>query len=747
MSVDAFQGLGRLKKLSLWNNNLDLRLSPYHPDVFSPLVSLEVLFLNQNMPNGSTGFGYPDRALSKLVKLRTLQIDGLENATFGPGFRNMTSLISLNVSGYQGGYCKMTSLTNKTFVNVQHLQHLNLSSCYVKGKFIEAGTFSPLGSLVSLDLTHNEDIDIVNLDKVFYGLHDTKTLRHLKMHLIVNRYSVGICLDSSYIRHFPKYLEHFDAQENNLEALDRQVISKLSPSLKSLDVSGNKFVFGTYLLDLHRMKNLTSVKINGGSFVYNLPSLYPYELSRYSLQSNCTLYGHTKVQKFRAFVLDLPPNLETIEMNEAGLKYNLSELNATHNNLKHLSLRGNYFSHLYGPFHNFDQLETLDLSFCQVKFISCHFFPSFRSLKNLSLNNNQLGDFFSERDESNETFVFSNLTSLSRLDLSYNNIRKLDPGIFKSLKSLRVLILANNSMINFTVDISLLFNLTYLDLSHNQISSLPADTRTFIDCHLKLLEIKMAQCSILCECVNLEFLLWMTGSRAFDDRFQGYLCVKEDSSIMPITDGYNSTLDELEHACTSHVTIFFFVGAGTVVMFIVILGGIIYRFRWKIRYLYYAAYLQYKRLDRKRDTGFQYDAFVSYDHSDEEFVVRTLCSELESRKLKLCIHGRDFKAGDYIASNVVKSVCSSRKTVVVLTRNMIKSYWCGYEIQMANMESIHTGRQVLVFLLMEKIPASDLGVELLYNIRNNTYVPYPENQLDAGSLNRLWDKLANDIKE
>ncbi|XP_059170837.1 toll-like receptor 4 [Physella acuta] len=202
----------------------------------------------------------------------------------------------------------------------------------------------------------------------------------------------------------------------------------------------------------------------------------------------------------------------------------------------------------------------------------------------------------------------------------------------------------------------------------------------------------------------------------------------------------------LNGKCSSHVVIFLSVGGGSLMTFSLIIYALLYRYRWRIRYLYYAAYLQYKKSGKQKQNDFDFDAFISYDHKDHNFVVNKLYPELKKRGLNVFIHGRDFVAGDYIASNIVKAVCTCRKTVVVLTRNMINSYWCGYEIQMANIESIHSGRPVLIFLLMEKIPETDLGRELLYNIRNNTYIPYPDPLPDATSIGRLWDKLASDIR-
>ncbi|KAH9499014.1 hypothetical protein Btru_004219 [Bulinus truncatus] len=748
LAQKCFYGLDKLKNLSLQNNPLCMNDVTFHNELFSPLSSLETLVMNRIIPAenlSNPDVNYPDKALAKLRNLTELRLDGNYNVTFGEGFRNLTSLRHLILGGYMEGNCRIFTLRDNTFFNVPNLTYLDVSSCYIDGKHISPVAFSPLTQLQILNLTHNEDIDIDNLKKVFNGLHNITTLRELKMHLIVNRYSLGICLDSQSIDNFPRYLEIFDAQENNLEAVDRQVIQKLSPSLKILNLSGNKFVFGTYLKDLKHMTNLTELYLNGGSFTYSLPAQFPYELKKsYPSKNNCTLYGD-KYNNGIDFLIELPPNLVKLEMNGAGLKYRLTKFSVSKNNLKKLYLQNNNFPSLEGPIYGLNTLLCLDLSHSLVKSIEVNFFDNFYSLHVLNLSNNILGDFF----EGNiNTLVFSSLTNLRILDLSSNSIRTLHTEMFINLTELRHLYLTDNILKIFNVDISSIWKLKTLDISKTRISQIPKDTRLFIDQLGKNITINMAKCDISCECENLPFLSWMIKSDAFDKSFLNYQCVfSEDSTWKTIQDGYNSTVEMLQRKCTPHAILFFLVGSSTVVVFFILLSGIVYRFRWKIRYLYYAAYLHYKKSPEKDGVSFKYDAFVSYDHSDEEIIVLQVCQELESRGLKLCVHGRDFKAGDYIASNVVKAVCSSRKTLVILTRNMMNSYWCKYEIQMANMESIHTGRRVLIFLLVEKIPESELGVELLYNIRNNTYIPYPTNSGDSTVLNAMWNKLASDIKD
>ncbi|XP_059170779.1 toll-like receptor 4 [Physella acuta] len=474
------------------------------------------------------------------------------------------------------------------FNGLSNLTHLNLrgNPLVMMETTFHENVFSPLQSLTWLKLNM--------INTTFYtSRYPDKSLSRLRKLEVLfldgvfeQPYSLGICLESSYFNHFPPNLEYLEAQENNVEAVDRDFIQRLPKTLKTLDLSGNRFVFGTYLQDLSKLENLTVLKLNKAGF--------------------------TQLTNLRKLYLDTNP-LYAFDVDVSGMK------------------------------------------------------------------------------------------KLEYLSLKYTRIETIAP---------------------------------YL---RDYINSLLAQNVTF--------RMSLSCAPITCNCENFDFLKWMTTSGAFRTKFEENICINpNDHSIKYIKDGYNATMAILKRQCEDHIILFLLVSGSVVLIFSLIIFTLVYRYRWRIRYLYYAAYLQYKKSKKETQIKFEFDAFISYDHKDHNFVVNKLYPELKKRGLNVFIHGRDFVAGDYIASNIVKAVCTCRKTVVVLTRNMINSYWCGYEIQMANIESIHTGRPVLIFLLMEKIPKNDLGRELLYNIRNNTYIPYPDPLPDATSIGRLWDKLACDIR-
>lgn len=735
-----FAGLGHLKLLNLWGNNITISKSTIDPQTFRPLTSLRELVINRNNVNVTDGrLDYPDQALSVLRTLTTLHIDGIKDKDFGPGFGHLTSLVKLNLQGFTGGYCMIESLRNTTFQYLTSLQFLDLQDCHLLGDKIEAGAFLALTNIKSINLTHNEGIGLQYLKNVFYGLENQRHLREMRLQLIVDRYSFGNCMGSDVIKYFPRYLKVLDFQENSVEGVDRSLIARLPAGLQELDVSGNKFVIDLYIKDLKLMTNLTVLKLNGGTKVYKLPKRFPYYQQHY--RSNCLQESGLSVEPF---VLTLPPNVKVIEMTQAGLSNVVSGFKVTENRLENLSISHNHFPRLEGPLDGLTHLRSLDLSNCEVEFISESFFSSMATLEVLKLESNYLGDYL---DNLNATKIFSSLVNLRVLNLSLNDLHGLPDNIFRHLLRLEYLDLSSNPLTQFTVDISHLGSLKFLNLYRARIFNIPQTAMDQIDSLVKKnlgTRVNMAATLIQCDCDNFPFLKWMTRSKAFDQTFTQYYCFYPDTSLRLIKDGYNTTLSILNRECVSNIVLLFIVSCLCILTFIIILCGVVYRFRWNIRYFYYAAYLYYMKTSPTNPLEYKYDVFVSYSCCDEDFVFNVFSPELESRGLKLCIHGRDFTAGDYIASNIVRAVCCSRRTVVILTQHMIDSYWCQYEVKMANMEAAHKGRNVLVFFFLENIPESRLGVELLYHIRSNTYMSYPDPK--AINTSRFWNKLTTDIR-
>ncbi|MBI4783823.1 MAG: toll/interleukin-1 receptor domain-containing protein [Oscillatoriophycideae cyanobacterium NC_groundwater_1537_Pr4_S-0.65um_50_18] len=76
--------------------------------------------------------------------------------------------------------------------------------------------------------------------------------------------------------------------------------------------------------------------------------------------------------------------------------------------------------------------------------------------------------------------------------------------------------------------------------------------------------------------------------------------------------------------------------------------------------------------------SYEYDVFISYSTQDQ-WVRRELLRRLEDAGLKCCIDYRDFRIGAPAISELKRAATTSRKTLMVLTPNYLKSKWTEFE--------------------------------------------------------------------
>ncbi|CAL1530004.1 unnamed protein product, partial [Lymnaea stagnalis] len=129
------------------------------------------------------------------------------------------------------------------------------------------------------------------------------------------------------------------------------------------------------------------------------------------------------------------------------------------------------------------------------------------------------------------------------------------------------------------------------------------DLRTHIDqlcpkapCDLR---VDLSLNPIRCDCSNFEFLKWMAHSGAFDRKFENYMCLYPDSSYKTIEDAYEDTLASLTLQCADNYPVFLAALVATIFFLLIVAGALVYRFRWNLRYLYYAAYLRFRNKEKR----------------------------------------------------------------------------------------------------------------------------------------------------
>jgi len=84
----------------------------------------------------------------------------------------------------------------------------------------------------------------------------------------------------------------------------------------------------------------------------------------------------------------------------------------------------------------------------------------------------------------------------------------------------------------------------------------------------------------------------------------------------------------------------------------------------------------------EQTANYNYDVFISYSHQDKDWVRGDLLSKLEAKGLQVCIDYRDFEIGAPSVAEMRRGVTTSRKTLLVLTENYLRSAWTEFEVLM-----------------------------------------------------------------
>ncbi|CAC5399743.1 Toll-like receptor 4 [Mytilus coruscus] len=177
----------------------------------------------------------------------------------------------------------------------------------------------------------------------------------------------------------------------------------------------------------------------------------------------------------------------------------------------------------------------------------------------------------------------------------------------------------------------------------------------------------------------------------------------------------------------------------------IIFWGLIYRHRWKIRYLYYIIKSKYQGTIKSPiniDTReYKYDAFISYAGNDSKFVHNNLLHKLQREgRLKLCFHKRVFIPGNDMAATITSSIHVSCKVIIVMSCHFLESYSCMFEYNMARMKSIYSRdkENILFMIFLEQIRPGQLPLHILELVQDQSYIEYPN---DEYGNTVFWEKM------
>ncbi|XP_029640408.1 toll-like receptor 4 [Octopus sinensis] len=722
----TFQGLWSLRELSLEYNRLTMTYKSFPINLFQNLTKVKILKLRGNLLHISTT--YIDKTISHLTSLEQLYMTGSIDSHFGAAYAKLSKLKYVSFATKRNS-SQMSFLTDICFRNTLHIVSLNLS--YSQISAIRVETFRHLNNLRVLDISYNKiHVGYIHFFKSFLSSYH---LEYLVLNNINDGNNRGFPLftpEASCLKYTS--LKRFEFNYNRLEYIEPNFISSLPKTLEYAYLRNNILTYGKYLLEIKTLTNIKLIDISTTLSHKNLP------LFRYKLLNRDTTYSFTISKSLKTLLLQgchyqfpIPP-------------FHIKDANA----IRLINATNNLFCPWSGPVRGLEQLQILDLSHNQCNNISNEFFTYFTGLRLLNIENNAIG-ISGQVAKEGFSKAFLNLTSLEELHLSNNHVQYLSNNSLLQLKNLRILNLRNNLLKSFDVKISHMLNLSYLDLSKNVLQELSENTFNAIE---KISEhhkftVNIESNKLKCGCAQIRFLTWLHKVRNSGRlKIMYSKCTHPNGTVWELTDSrLPLIITYLNHRCSSFIGIIIAVTCLIVLLGCFSVGALVYHFRWKLRYLYYMIRERYA-YQRIQTGEYLYDAFVSYAEEDRGCVVEYLIPELEEKDtFKLNIHHRDFPAGKQIAENILFAIQSSRKCLILLSRNFLASEWCMFEYNMAKMECVHTERDLVIVIMLEEFSVEILPLQLQHQVKTQSYICFPTDNAKTSDV--FWNNLKKCIRE
>ena len=761
----SFAGLAELKLLNLNNNQVIVDGHVSHSDVFKPLYNLRELHIqkNTNTRNRNKTFIYLANIGNDSFKnLQSLFLDGLPNGVLSQQFKTFKQLANLNFSG-ESSNCYIYALTNLTFRNIfsKSLKSLHLSHCNIST--IDAGAFAPLTEIKYLNLSFNMALGFPSLRNVTYGLQFTK-VEVLDYSKVYKSFGLTTQINRCDVEFLQKTsLREIHINNNRLSRVEINAIMWVPNSLEILYAEENMILFGNYAFQLGCICNLKRIELSGqgkagdvteyfddcGIKEDNIDTSGGCHINR-SDCDKCMPPLEECPDKINISTITFPDKLETVHVRDSNLHSESTELTEPWpipNNLRYLDISNNVFHSWTEKMVLVNNLKLLNLSNNFAGNISREFFTNCPNLEHLDASNNRIGPKLA-KDTDGEIFHY--LKILKYLNISNNWIEDLPYKIFKYTPSLRRLDLSFNRLKTVSFKYKHLENLSHFYLQSNRLSTVPVPLLKHIENrNSNTIDIDLTNNLLDGSCKNIEFLSWLNNHKNYFSNIEEYQFLKDDGKHVSFLE-MSKSFEMFKRHCRNYTSIYIVSVCFILIFLCITIGGILHRYRWRIRYLYYMAKARYGGYAPVRgnedNDDYKYDIFISYANDDYRFVTVEMYNGLDAAGISMCLHQKDFLPGTYIAENILRAIKSSRKTVIVLSPAFLDSKWCMYEFNMARMEGIYgrDGESIVFILMYEEIDISRISEEMRECLESESYLAYPQEEEENPYF---WEMLTRALKD
>ncbi|XP_067145416.1 uncharacterized protein [Centruroides vittatus] len=746
VQVELLQELRNLRILALYNNRIkaiprgffkgltlltfldlsDNQIENFSEDLFSDLFSLEVLRIHNNELTV-----LPQNLLSSLSQLTFLQMNG------NTGIRNLPK-----------GFLKGLTRLEAFWAFRCSLEHL------------EESLFSDTTSLIDLFLDYN---NITRLPETLFN--NTEYLSRLFM--TGNKIST---LPPPRVFSNLKRLGSLDLSYNRLNHLHEDIFEHLS-TLAVLRLSDND------LSSLHDdtllpLSNLRIIDLSNNNFE-RLPAKYPFGSSNYLRSvnisnSNLKTFPNIDWSNNNLTEVDLSRNqLREVTLPVFTKKH--TKILLDHNNISTVYIDYRRHSNSYPVYNVTGNVIECDCRIRQfLRFLhsdenAVRIFPDSSILRCNGRSERKLTEIWpiysvcpqkekcpslcdcyltledqiaidcSHRNLSNSP---ANLpTNATFVFLNDNHIANLSEVDGVTWQNVTHLYLSNNSLTSLN-DWVVPGNLSYLALDGNKLSDLPPSLMVHVEDSSNF-SIFLSRNEWKCDCHSVLFKKWFTRNLLKIRDSENVTCRRVNRVNNSVTHELIQSTPPDVFCLKEPVWPLWQVIVLTVSVVLLLTSSVLvvvcYHYRLAILAFLYSrgVYLPcwYRIID---DEEKKYDAFVCYSSVDSELTME-MVDRLEPA-YRLCIHERDWLAGNPISENIVYSVRNSRRTLVLLSRQFLDSMWFSVEFRVAYNRMMEDQAYRLVLVLVEELENSnELEDDLRRLLSTKTYLKWGEKW--------FWEKL------
>ncbi|XP_076434837.1 toll-like receptor 4 [Babylonia areolata] len=627
-------------------------------------------------------------------------------------------------------------LTEDIFHNLTNTVYLNLSSNNFTG--LPKDAFEGMMELDTLILNNNEHLDIKSVREI------------LSM----------------------QGLDYIRAENCNLPQPPKYFFQNITSTVARIDFGSNPHG-GTYHLDgFCDLENLLYVELHDCDFK-DITSSCRVSFAHLHLSGNTlrkfpkTCIGEESIFPMLSYFWLVHNQIDSLSMSDICLPA-----------LQHLDLSFNRIR-LYPTgafeFHRFPDLETLylqhqssDMDITVVVEDGAFNNPS---LRDIDLRHNQIqiadqgktgkyafvncfrvkylyldGNNFTNVDDQRFLELFRHLLELTQLSVSNTRLDSILSKAFPSFHLLEYLFMEDN-MISSIPDgaFDSVQGLTHLHLHNNKIKSITQNTfGEGLRGRLKNLTLGLNP--LECSCELLWFQDWFKSDlelfTGLEEKITDYKC----SNVPEMT---LADFSMAEQACVlSRETSLLLIQINVLVVVSLTMVSLIFRYRWHFRLLLYELFRGRDNLRRQRlrADNFHFDVFVSYASEDLPWVRQQLMGRLEAELgLRLCVHERDFLPGRHIVDNIMHSVDSSRKVLMVFSANFLRSQWCQFELSVC-LTHVMDVDDSLIVVCVDDVMSRDMTSAMKAVLKTTTYIQWSEDEGEE-AVASFWRRLHLALRE